>query len=114
MSWLYLFFARLAMGERWRKATPTDKRYGAGLFFLLAVYFGVAMLAIHFSPSFTTFIESVSAMGLWLAFVAVVSLMVFGSVLWARHVATRVSAILAVIAWAVLLSLVFYFEWLRH
>ena len=100
------------MGERWRKATPADKRYGAGVFFLLAVMFIVTELMTHFGHAFTTFMQRVSPIGLWLAFVAVVSLMVFGSLLWARHVAMRVSLILAVVAWAVLLSLVFYFEWL--
>jgi len=42
------------------------------------------------------------------------SLMIFGTVLWARQVPTRVSIIFAVIAWVTLLSLVCYFEWLPH
>jgi hypothetical protein len=114
MSWFYAFIIRLAMGERWRKATPSDNRLGAGLFFLIAVYFGIGLLATHFSRSFSTFMQKVSPIGLWLSAVAVLSVMVFVLFFWARHVTTRISAVLAVIAWAILLGLVFYLEWLPN
>jgi hypothetical protein len=112
MAWFYAFIIRLAMGERWRKATPADNRLGAGLFFLVAVYFGVGLLAARFSRSFSTFMQSASPIGLWLSSVVVLSVGAFVSFFWARHVPTRTSVVLAVIAWATLLCLVFYLEWL--
>jgi hypothetical protein len=95
-----------------RKARATGKRYDAAFFFFLAVYFSNFLLAIHLSRSFKAFLDKVGTMGLSLGFVVVGSLIILGSVAWARHVPTRVSIILAVIAWVILLFLVYYFEWL--
>ena len=114
MSWLYVFISRFAVGQRWRKTRPSETRYGASLFVVIAVYFGIALLAIHLSPSFGAFMQQASPTTLWVAAVTVVSLLSFVSVLWAKRVPTRVSVALAVIAWVVLLSLVYYFEWRPH
>lgn len=103
---------RFARGERWRKATSQEKRSGAGLFLLVAVLFIVTELATHFGRAQLGFVMRATPLQLWLWMTLLIAVMVFGMAFWARHVCARTSSILAVIAWAVLISLVVYFEWL--
>jgi len=110
--WFVIWIVRFARGERWRKATREENRYGAGLFFLVAVYFIVFYLGISKGRYIGAFMDRASPVMLWVGGTAAGSALVFGSVFWARHVPTRVSTVLAIVAWSVLLSMIVCFEWL--
>jgi hypothetical protein len=111
--WLLIWIFRFGRGERFRKATPGERRYFAGYFLLVAMVFIVVELSNHLSHSFTTFIfDNATPLNLWLGFTLLMSVFFFGAVFWARYVSARISSILAVIAWVLLLGMVFYFEWL--
>jgi small-conductance mechanosensitive channel len=110
--WLLIWIFRFGRGERFRKATPGERRYGTGLFLIVAVLFIAVELSNHLGHTQSSLYDRTSPLVLWLCATAFMVALVFGSFFWARLVPARISGILAVVAWAVLLSLIFYFEWL--
>lgn len=105
MGWFYIFL-RLASGERWRKATPAEKRFYAGAFFFVPIPFTLLLLLQHFHSRILNVFDS-GALTLWVAFTLAVSTATLGCIAWGRHVPVRISLILAVIAWFVLFFLLF-------
>jgi hypothetical protein len=97
MPWLMLFLARLASGERLRKATSDDWRYGAGFFFLLPVYMFALMFGLG-GP-----LLDKNAASIWLFMTAAGVILIFGSYLWVKLVPTKISWLLAAFAWPALL-----------
>src|SRR5689334_2967327 len=96
-SWLAILFARLALGERWRRATSVDYRTGFGHFFLLPV------LLILATTVGRGFLDRAGAVGIWILMTVVGVIYFFGLILWwAKFVPARVSAILGVMAWVAL------------
>jgi hypothetical protein len=110
--WLLIWIFRFGRGERFRKATPGERRYGAGLFLIVAVVFIVVELMNHLGHTHSALYDTTNPWILWLCATAFTTALLFTSFFWARRVSARTSAILAGIAWAVLLALIFYFEWL--
>jgi amino acid transporter len=103
---------RFGRGERFRKATPGERRYFAGYFLLVAVIFIAVELSNHLGHTHSALYDTTNPWILWLCATAFMTGLFFISIFWARRVPARISAILAGIAWAVLLALVVYFEWL--
>lgn len=110
--WLLVWLFRFARGERWRKSTPGDKRIGAGMFLLVAMVFIAVELTNHFDHDRTGFLDTASPLKLWMAMTAFIIVILLGLLFWVQKVSARLSTILAIIAWAVLLALIAYFEWL--
>ena len=106
MSWLYLFIARLVGGERWRKATPAERRYFAGVFFFVPVAFMLLLVLQRSHSRILRFFDS-GALPLWIVFTVGISATMFCCIVWSRHVSARTSLVLAILAWFVLLLLLF-------
>lgn len=60
MPWLGLFILRLLMGERFRKATPTELRWAGGAFLFIPIW-GAFFVYIGHSC-----LDRVGATGIWL------------------------------------------------
>ena len=114
MSWLYLYIARFATGERWRKATPAEQRHFAGLFFIIPVCFELFILTMKSDRQMhlLSLLDKAGAFMFWLVFTLATSALFFASVFWGRRVPTRVSVILAIIAWLVLIGTLFHYDFL--
>ncbi len=82
------------------------------MFFLVAVFFSVLLLAMRRGDALGAFMSKASPVMLWLAMLPIGAALVFGPVFWGRYVPKRLSVILAILAWAVLLCMVVWFEWL--
>jgi hypothetical protein len=92
---LAIWFTRLALGERLRKATSLDYRISFGHFFFLPV------LLILVSTVGRSFLDRASALAIWVAITLVGVTYLFGLILWwAKIVSAGVSAVLGVFAWA--------------
>src|SRR5215813_13638812 len=107
MGWLNLFLARLAMGERWRKSTTEEKRYGAALFFFVPVGFSLLLILMRSGSRVLRLMDTSRALALWIDCTAAVTAAVFGCHTWGKHVSVRTSMALAIIAWLVLLWILF-------
>jgi len=93
--WLYIWIARFASGERFRKATPAEWRYHLGFFFLFPVCLALAPVLEHtFLARANNWLVAFAIMGLVVIFFA-------ATYIWARHVSAVVSLVLGIVAWAV-------------
>jgi hypothetical protein len=101
---------RLASGERLEKATPSQNRTGAFTFLFVAVGFLTFVLLEKCARDFMDTVTNASALTLWIYMIVAASAIGFAGIYWCRVVSTKVTVLLAVIAWAVLLGLFF---WLR-
>jgi uncharacterized membrane protein len=92
--WLYIWIARVASGERFRKATLADWRFHSGFFLLFPIFI---IVGVYFGHSF---LDRAGAVLIWL--VATLSLIIFLVVgyVWARFVPAVVSLAFGIIAWA--------------
>ena len=106
MGWLYLFFIRLALGERWRKATACDKQLGAVMLFFIAAFFTIFALMEHSSHLLRLY-ENAGALVLWIVWMVLVPAGVFGCFVWIKYVPAKVTVALAILTWGVLLFLLF-------
>lgn len=92
--WLAIWFTRLALGERLRKATSADYRVAFGHFFFLPV------LLILVSTVGHGFLDRAGAVAIWALATMIGVIYLFGLILlWAKFVPAPVSAILGIIAW---------------
>jgi len=112
MSWLSIFLARFAMGERWRKSTPAEQRHFAGLFFLIPVCFEIAIFTMKYARHLVRWLDTTSAVTLWLLFTIGASALCFISLFWGRHIPTKVSLILAAFAWVLLITTIIHYDFL--
>src|SRR3954464_15529202 len=101
MNPLLIILFRLLRGERLSQRGE-ERRWDAGFFFLLAVYFGLGALFIRYAKHF---LDTAGPFALIVVGTVVGSVLVFGSRLWGRHVPAKVSWTLAAIAWPVLFLL---------
>ena len=106
MGWLYLFLARLVTGERWRKARPAEKGFAAAFLLFIPVAFTLVLLLERLHSRIFRLFDS-GALTLWMLFTAGASAATFGCIAWSRYVPIRISIVLAVLAWLVLLFLLF-------
>jgi hypothetical protein len=101
MSWLTLFTARAATGERWRKATPAERRWYAGWFLFIPIFLSA------FSHLGHALLDNAGSFILWVYMTAAGVGTFFGLVLWGRHVPAAISVALGVAVWAVALWMAF-------
>ena len=95
-SWILLLIARWTSGERFRKATPAERRWYTGalvfapIFLLCFLRFGESLL------------QKAGAVGIW--FFAMGCLLILGVCheLWSSYIPVVVSVIIGVIVWLVL------------
>jgi len=93
-SWLAIIFARLALGERLRKATSADYRVAYGHFFFLPVFMLLG------SALGRGFLDIAGAIAIWVVLASAGVIYLFGLILlWARFVPWPVSLTLGIIAW---------------
>ena len=85
-----------------RKPTPEEEQRWAGVFFLVAVYFGLAALCIRYASHFW---DTAGTFALIVVAAVVVFVFYLGMSLWGRHVPAKVSWVLAAVAWPVLFVL---------
>lgn len=95
---------RIACGERLEKATPEQRRGGAVVLLIVPSMFVTLLLCEKYNIAF---LHSPSSLTLWLGAVAVLSALCFAGLYWARHVSPKLTIILAVVAWTVLLWMLF-------
>jgi hypothetical protein len=95
MPWLALFLARLASGERFRKATPGERRWYGGFFVFLPVFM------FSFVHQGNSFLDKAGPVGIW--FYLMGCLLVLGACLflWSKYIPATVSLAIGVVVWAV-------------
>jgi hypothetical protein len=95
-SWLAIMFGRLALGERFRKATSADYRIAFGHFFFLPVVMSLGSTAF-----FRHFFDQAGVVAIWSVLTVAGVVYLFGLILlWAKFIPASVSFALAVVAWA--------------
>ena len=101
MPWLGLFIIRLLMGERFRKATPTELRWYSGGFAFLPIWMVLFVRLGH------SYLDHASAIGIWLYGIG----FIFGGFLWlaawARFIPSDVSWWVGGVIWVIALWLAF-------
>ncbi len=106
MWWLYVYLARLASGERWRKATPDEKGFAAAFFLLIPIAATLLLLLQRNHSRILRLFDS-GVLALWIAFMVGASAALFACIAWSRYVSNRISVVLAILAWLALLFLLF-------
>jgi hypothetical protein len=99
MPWLGLFIMRLLMGERFRKATPTELRWYSGGFAFMPIW---GALFFYFGHSYLDRASPGGIFGIMMAFIIGGLLWLAG---WARFVSSNVSWWLGGVIWLVTLYL---------
>jgi hypothetical protein len=92
---LFQLLFRILSGERYRKATPAERRwYGAAFVFLPIFLLGFAFLG-------NSYLERAGGFGIWLYAMACLLVAALVIAAWARYVPPRVSAIAALVVWVI-------------
>jgi hypothetical protein len=105
---LFSGIARLARGERMRKATTDENRLGAFAFFLTAFGFILFLVIAKYAKGWMDRFNQASPVTLWIFATIALTAAVFGSIYWCRVVSSKVTVILAVVAWMILFWMLFY------
>jgi hypothetical protein len=101
MPWLSLFILRLLMGERFRKATPTELRWYSGGFASLPIWMALFVRLGH------SYLEHAGAIGIF-GYMMVCLLVGFvWLAAWARFVPSDVSWWIGGVVWVITLWLAF-------
>ncbi|PYK00606.1 MAG: hypothetical protein DME23_06705 [Verrucomicrobia bacterium] len=99
MQVVWVWIARFLSGERFRKATPEERRFFSAYFLFVPlwgaffVWFGI------------TFMDTARAVSLWMCVTTFGVVLFFGSHYWGKFVPEKVSWILGGIIWAVVVCL---------
>jgi len=95
--WLAIWIARIASGERFRKATSEDYRLHFGSLFFSGVFMIVGMTFGR------RFLDHASSVSIWIWATIAMCALVFGGITWARRVPAAVSLVLGIVTWGVFL-----------
>ena len=101
MPWLSLFILRLLMGERFRKATPTELRWYSGSFALLPIWMAVFVRFGH------SYLNHASAVGIWLLGMGFILGGFLWLAVWAKVIPSNVSWWVGGVVWIIALWLAF-------
>jgi len=101
MPWLALFILRLMMGERFRKATPTELRWYSGGFAFLPIWMA---LFVHLGHSYLEHAGGIGIFGYMMAFILGAFLLL---AVWARFIPSDVSWWVGGVIWVIALWLAF-------
>ena len=95
MPWLLTFLFRVASGECFRRATPTERRWYGGFFFFIPIFLFFMVRIGH------SFLQTAGPVGIWCYMMA--GLLILGALLlaWSRYVPAVVSVVLGVVVWGV-------------
>jgi len=95
MSALVLLLFRILRGERFRKATDTEKRWYGGSFVFMPI------LMFSFVRLGHSFLDRASPVGIW--FYMMGWLLVLGVCLfvWARYIPAIISVMIGIMVWAI-------------
>src|SRR5262249_30987938 len=93
---------RILSGERLRKAIPEESQHFSGLLAVIAVYFAVALAFLKYERHF---VNTASPGALCVFDTIVITVRLFPSGMWPRHVPAKVSYTLAAILWPLLFIL---------
>ena len=91
-----------------RKATADENRMGALFFFLAALGFILFLVTAKYARGWLDRVDRASPVALWICAAIALSAAVFGAVYWCRVVSTKLTVILAVVAWVILFWMLFY------
>jgi hypothetical protein len=91
-GWVLLWIARIASGERLRKANSWDYRRQFGLLFTT----GLFMLGVFHQWSF---LKHGSVVTIWLISTAAICVLYFGTKAWCIVAPAGISLVLALVAW---------------
>ena len=100
-NWIISLLLRIASGERFRKATPTELRWFSGAFAFIPIWGALFIYVGH------SYLDRASGVGIW--FFMMACLLVAGLTLavWTKFVPAAVSWVFGAIIWAVTLWLAF-------
>jgi hypothetical protein len=101
MPWLSLFILRLLMGERFRKATPTELRWYSGGFAFLPVWMALFVYLGH------SYLNHASAIGIFGYMMVCLLVGFLWLAAWARFIPSDVSWWVGGVVWVIALWLAF-------
>jgi len=90
------------------RATSEENNRGVFVFLIVPIGFVLLLLTEKYGRTFMHRINTASSTVLWLFSTLVVSVIVLISLLWWKIASTKTTVILAVIAWTILLWMLFY------
>jgi hypothetical protein len=95
-AWLFIWIARWASGERFRKATPAERRWYSAFFLFMPIYMFFFVRLGH------SFLDRAGAVSIWFYMMGCLAVLGLCTFLWARFVPALVSVIVAVAVWGVM------------
>ena len=95
MPWLLTFLFRLASGERFRRATPAERRWYGGFFVFLPIFL------YSFSHIGHSFLNTASPMGIWCYMMGGILVLGASLFVWSRYVPAIGSVVLGIIVWVI-------------
>jgi hypothetical protein len=99
--WIFIWIARWASGERFRKATPAEQRWYSAFFLFVPIYmFSFARLG-H------SYLERAGIVGIWFYMMGCLAVLGLCTFLWARYIPALVSVIVGIVVWGVTVWLSF-------
>jgi hypothetical protein len=101
MPWLSLFILRLLMGERFRKATPTELRWYSGGFAFVPIWMALFVYIGH------SYLHRAGPIGIWLFGMGFILGGFLWLAAWVRFVSSDVSWWVGGFVWVVALWLAF-------
>jgi len=90
--WLIIWISRFARGERFRKATESERRFGSAFFFLIPVFGGITFAVFNHN-------QNTSAFAIWVSLTVFGSAMLFGSFILARFVPAKICWTIGAVLW---------------
>jgi len=101
MPWLSLFILRLLMGERFRKATPSELRWYSAWFAFLPIWLALSVEIGH------SYLDRAGPIGIWLYAMSIIVVGFLWLAAWAKFVSSTVSWWIGGIVWVIALRLAF-------
>jgi hypothetical protein len=93
MKGLFYLLFRILSGERFRKATTTEKRWGGAAFVFLPIYM------FSFVRLGQSFLSRASPVGIFLFMMGSLLVFLLCLFIWARYIPTLVSVVVGVVVW---------------
>jgi len=93
------------------KSPPQQRRLGAVAMLVIPSLFLLFLLIERYDRPLLRNIEGAGTLRLWAGAVLILSILVFATQFWARHIPQRLTITLAVAAWATLLWMLFGLGW---
>jgi hypothetical protein len=102
MPWFWLL--RLLSGERFRKASPEEKKWGTACFVTIPVF----MVAGVEATASSSFFNRAGGFVLWVCAVIAILVAIVFTHFWAKYVPARISYIVAPLLWVAAVWILLY------